>query len=76
VGASILTAIGLEQLIAESEDEYVAIARELARDRDALAELRAGLRDRIRASPLCDGAAFARRVDAAYRQMWRAWCAA
>jgi predicted O-linked N-acetylglucosamine transferase (SPINDLY family) len=76
VGASILTAIGLERLIAGSDDEYVAIARGLARDRDALAALRAGLRERVRASPLCDGAAFARRVEAAYRGMWRAWCTA
>jgi predicted O-linked N-acetylglucosamine transferase (SPINDLY family)/GT2 family glycosyltransferase len=76
VGASILTAIGLERLIAGSEDEYVAIARELARDCDALAAVRTGLRERMRASPLCDGIAFARRVEAAYREMWHDWCAA
>jgi hypothetical protein len=26
------------------------------------------------ASPLCDGPRFARNLDAAFRDMWRAWC--
>jgi predicted O-linked N-acetylglucosamine transferase (SPINDLY family) len=29
----------------------------------------------MQASPLMDGAAFARDIEAAYRQMWRQWCA-
>ena len=76
VGASILTVAGLERLIAETPDEYVAIAVDLARDLDALAALRAALRQRLRASPLCDGGAFARAIETAYRGMWRAWCKA
>jgi len=28
----------------------------------------------MQASPLMDGAAFARGIEAAYRQMWRTWC--
>jgi predicted O-linked N-acetylglucosamine transferase (SPINDLY family)/ADP-heptose:LPS heptosyltransferase len=76
VGASILTAVGLDHLIAPTPDAYVAIAAKLARDRDALATLRASLRERMRSSPLCDGAGFARAVEQAYRTMWRDWCAA
>jgi tetratricopeptide (TPR) repeat protein len=76
VGASILTAVGLENLIAATSDEYVAIAAGLAHDHDALAALRAGLRERMRTSPLCDGAGFARAVEDAYSAMWRDWCAA
>jgi tetratricopeptide (TPR) repeat protein len=76
VGASIMTAIGLERLIAATPDDYVAAAAGLARDLDELAALRAGLRDRMRASPLCDGAGFAHAVEAAFRTMWREWCAA
>jgi tetratricopeptide (TPR) repeat protein len=74
VGASMLTAIGLEQLVAATPNDYVAIATALARDLGGLEKLRAGLRERMRASPLCDGADFARRVEAAYRAMWRGWC--
>ena len=75
VGASILTAVGLENLIAQTPDEYVATAAKLARERDALAALRVNLRERLRASPLCDGAGFARAVEGAYRAAWRDWCA-
>ncbi|HXW23410.1 MAG TPA: tetratricopeptide repeat protein, partial [Xanthobacteraceae bacterium] len=75
VGASILSMAGLDRLIAATPDEYVAKAVGLARDRDGLAALRASLRERLRASPLGDGAGFARAVEAAYRTMWRDWCA-
>jgi predicted O-linked N-acetylglucosamine transferase (SPINDLY family) len=37
--------------------------------------LRAGLRERLRASALMDEPAHARALEAAYRHMWRQWCA-
>ena len=43
-------------------------------DRDRLAELRRGLRDRVRASPLGDAAGLARAIEAAYRTLWGQWC--
>lgn len=73
VGASILTAAGLQSMIAESTGDYTRIATELARDPAKLASLRTGLRARVRNSPLCDGAAFTRALEAQYREMWRAW---
>jgi predicted O-linked N-acetylglucosamine transferase (SPINDLY family) len=76
VGASLLTAAGLSELIASSPDEFVKRAAGLAADRQRLAELRSGMRERLRASALCDGPAYARRLDSALRQMWRAWCGA
>ena len=76
VGASILTTTGLASLIAETPDRYVAIATRLAGDLDALAQLRAGMRERLRKSPLCDAAGFARAMERAYREAWQRWCAA
>jgi predicted O-linked N-acetylglucosamine transferase (SPINDLY family) len=69
-----LSPIGLAELSAETAERYVTIAAGLAGDRDRLAALRAGLRERMAASPLCDGAAFARGLEAAFRAMWRTWC--
>ena len=75
VGASILTRVGLTEFITGTAAAYVEAAMKLADDRDRLSELRHGLRRRLRGSLLCDGAAFTRDVEAAYRDMWRQWCA-
>lgn len=74
VGASLLTHLGLPELIAETVDSYVAKTAELASDLDRLAELRAGLRPRMQASSMCDRAGFARDIETAYRDIWRRWC--
>jgi len=74
VGVSLLTAVGLTSLIARTEDDYVGIVRELAVNRDALFETKTGLRQRMRASPLCDAEGFARSFEAALRDAWRTWC--
>ena len=76
VGASLLSQIGLTDLIADSVEEYVEIAVALAGDPGRLADLRRSLRPRLAASPLCDGRAFARKIEAAFRQMWQMWCEA
>jgi protein O-GlcNAc transferase len=72
-GLSLLCNLGLPELAAQSPDEYVAIASALAGNIPRLAQLRAGLRERMAASPLMDGPRLARAVEAAYRQMWRDW---
>jgi predicted O-linked N-acetylglucosamine transferase (SPINDLY family) len=76
VGASLLTQVGLSDLIADSVETYIETAAALAGDPARLADLRQSLRPRMAASPLCDGPAFARKVEAAYRTMWQRWCAA
>ena len=73
--ASVLAGMGLSHLTARTPDDYVRIATALSGDLDALEQMRAGLRARMAASPLCDGHAFARKIEAAYREMWRTWCA-
>jgi protein O-GlcNAc transferase len=74
VGVSLLSRAGLSELIAETPEQYLKIASELANDIPRLAMLRSSLRDRMRQSPLMDGPRFARNLEAAYRQMWRNWC--
>lgn len=68
-----LTTIGLTETIAEDLDAYVAVAASLATDLPRLARLRAGLRDRVAASPLCDGRRFAREFARAMRRVWHDW---
>ncbi len=75
MGASLLGRLGLAELIAADEDAYLDIAAALAADPGRLAAWRAGLRPRLAASPLADAPALARRLEAAYRTMWRRWCA-
>ncbi|MDR3405572.1 MAG: tetratricopeptide repeat protein [Chthoniobacter sp.] len=74
-GLSQLTNLGLPELVAHSEDAYVAIAARLAGDLPRLAELRGTLRPRMEASVLMDAPRFARQIEDAYRAMWRQWCA-
>jgi predicted O-linked N-acetylglucosamine transferase (SPINDLY family) len=71
--ASVLTQVGLREFVARSPEEFVARAVTLAGDPDRLAGLRAGLRDRVRSSPLGDAATFTRRLEETYRQLWRRW---
>jgi predicted O-linked N-acetylglucosamine transferase (SPINDLY family) len=75
VGVSLLSNMGLKELIAESPKEYIRIAVELANDIPRLRNLHSTLRRRMEQSPLMDAPKFARNVEAAYRQMWRTWCA-
>ena len=75
VGASLLTRMGLHELIAETPEDYAAACARLASDLPGLAALRAGLRTRFAASALGTPAAVARDIEAAYRAMWGAWCA-
>jgi protein O-GlcNAc transferase len=74
VGASLLSQIGLTDLIANSVDDYVQIGVALAANPRRLIELRRALRSRMAEAPLCDGPAFARKIEAAFRSMWQHWC--
>jgi predicted O-linked N-acetylglucosamine transferase (SPINDLY family) len=74
LGASVLSNLGMEGQIAKSSQEYVRIAKELAGDLGKLKDLRASLRERMKASPILDAAGFSREVEAAYRGVWKNWC--
>ncbi len=74
--AAHLTAAGLGSFCAPSVDDYVAMAVDWTRRRDELAQLRAGLRDRVAASPLCDPPRFANNLSHELMRLWTEWCAA
>jgi len=74
VGLSLLTRVGLEVFTASTAEEYITKAVAFASQRDHLATIRRSARAMMLNSPLCDGKAYARGVEAAYRQMWRQWC--
>ena len=73
VGGSLLAAIGLNSLVANSPKDYIAAAVNLSKNISGLRDLRAALRQRLIASPLCAGEDYAKSIEIAYRQMWRRW---
>ena len=67
-----LTAAGLGDWVAISEEDYIAKAVALAGDLPKLAALRAGLREQVSTSPLFDAKRFARNFEDALWGMWQA----
>ena len=74
VSASLLTAVGRPEWIAEDTDDFVSIAASLSSDLAHLSAIRSTLRGQLQASPLLDAAAYSRRFHAAIRGCWHAWC--
>jgi predicted O-linked N-acetylglucosamine transferase (SPINDLY family) len=75
-GVTLLSHLGLHDLIADTPDADVATATRLAADADRLRALRAGLRDRMRRATLTDANRYCRQLEEAFRWMWRRWCTA
>ena len=73
-GVGLLMNAGLPAWIAADADDYVARAVSHASDVQALASLRAGLRQQVLASPIFDAPRFAQHFEAALRGMWQEWC--
>jgi predicted O-linked N-acetylglucosamine transferase (SPINDLY family) len=71
-----LTSVGLTETIARDPDQYVALALGLVDDLPRLAALRAGLRERMARSPLCDGRRFADNLLRLLRDIWQQWLSA
>jgi predicted O-linked N-acetylglucosamine transferase (SPINDLY family) len=73
VGTALLERAGLGEWVSSTPAGYVDTAVRLASDIPALAQLRAGLRERVRRSTLLDGRRLASEVESAYRWMWKRW---
>ncbi len=74
VGRSLLHAVGLEEFVTYTVEDYVAKAVALGRDPARLASIRSQLREQMAASMLCDASGHTQRLEATYRQLWSHWC--
>jgi predicted O-linked N-acetylglucosamine transferase (SPINDLY family) len=72
-GASLMSAAGLQEWVAENEDAFVIKAVDFCREPSRLSGLRAALRTRLPRTPLFDAARFAENLESALWQMWRQW---
>ena len=73
--ASILSSVGLGDLVAGTEEEYLEINLRLARDLDSLSRLRSTLRGRMQESPLMEYRMLTSSLEGLYRRIWADWTA-
>lgn len=74
VAGSLLHAVDLPELVADSEDDYLTIARTLANEPDMLEACRAKLRRNRLTTSLFDVAAYTRALEELYGAMWQRYC--
>jgi predicted O-linked N-acetylglucosamine transferase (SPINDLY family) len=73
-GFSLLSNLGMSELAAFTDEDFVRIALGLCSDLPRLSYLRQTLRSSMEKSPLMDAAGFALHMEAIYRQIWKGWC--
>ena len=69
VSASLLHTVGLPELVARDEDEFVKIAADLATNTKKLATIKENLAERVKKSPLMDKIAFSKKFQNALLDM-------
>ncbi|HUV49876.1 MAG TPA: tetratricopeptide repeat protein [Anaerolineae bacterium] len=74
VWVSLLSNMGLPELIAKTTEDYVEKAVKLAGDLKCLEKLRTNLRDMMSHSALTDAHCFTCALEDAFRKMWGHWC--
>lgn len=74
VAASLLRAVGMEELVTDTLEEYEALAIALARDTKRLGRMKRQLSENQRTLPLFDTARYARHLESAYAKMWDLYC--
>jgi predicted O-linked N-acetylglucosamine transferase (SPINDLY family) len=71
---SMMSTVGHPEFVAQTHDEYIAIAQRCANDVVWLSGVRTGLREAMQASPLMDGATVTKDLEAKLRKVWQDWC--
>lgn len=74
VGLSILSTIGLTELVVGSKRDYIYKAVGLAADIEKRLYLRSNLQSLMRSSPLMDAKEFTQALEHEFRKMWTRWC--
>ena len=74
IGDSYLTKLGLTDLVARSEAEYVEKAVSWANRIDELSAIRSSLRQKLSHSPMTNPKAFTEGYEAALIKVWCDWC--
>lgn len=74
VGVSLLSNVGLPEMVSKTSEEYVSTAINLTKDLNRLQSLREHLRNMMTCSPLCDAKRFTSNLEMCYRQIWGKWC--
>jgi predicted O-linked N-acetylglucosamine transferase (SPINDLY family) len=69
-GVMMNLALGLDEFIAPTASDLAPLSKGWMARRPQLADIRAGLRERLQSSPLCDGPRYVRHLEAALRQAW------
>ena len=72
-GYSLLCNMGLEELTAATEEDYVSTAVNLANSPEILQELHSNLRQIMQESPVMDSAGYVREMQAAYSRIYKEW---
>jgi predicted O-linked N-acetylglucosamine transferase (SPINDLY family) len=73
-GAGIHGQLGLDGFVAADAGRFVELGRYWSQHLPELAEVRAGMRDRMRQSPGGKPHLIAGHLESALRHMWRRWC--
>ena len=73
-GATLLSHVGLENLIADNVDDFINKGLNLANDIEQLAQIRSELRTRFSLSAFGQPETIARGLEHAFRLMWQRWC--
>ena len=74
VGTSLLSNVGLPELIAKTHEEYVKIAVNLANDINRLQSLYGNLRNMMIHSSLTNAKQFTYNLEKCYFEIWGDWC--
>jgi len=74
VGRSLLSAVGLPDLVTDTPDAYREKCVSLAANTDRLQHMRTSLRQQMASSPLTDAKRFTLNMENCYRSLWERWC--